>query len=155
MDAGDLEFYNHLENCTGRCISRLTGISKYDSNAQGVVKEDPEWSPAAVMQNSKQPLSGATQHAYSVLMQKLPQTAGSQLQQLQQPVYPTATIKNIHSVMGNSNAASTVTNSITGETVVIKQEKPDTYEDAGSGVNTTARAIAVDYSLDSDIEGKP
>ena len=30
MDGGELEFYNHAEQCTGRCISRNTGVSKYD-----------------------------------------------------------------------------------------------------------------------------
>jgi len=30
MDSGELQFYDHDNNCTGRCISRNSGTSKYD-----------------------------------------------------------------------------------------------------------------------------
>ena len=30
MDTGELDFFNHAEICTGKCMSRGSGMSKYD-----------------------------------------------------------------------------------------------------------------------------
>ncbi len=30
MDTGELDFFNHAEVCTGKCMSRGSGMSKYD-----------------------------------------------------------------------------------------------------------------------------
>lgn len=42
MDSGELQFYDHDNNCTGRCISRNSGTSKYDIKIEHLTRPTSE-----------------------------------------------------------------------------------------------------------------
>ena len=42
MDSGALEFYDHANRCTGRCVSRNSGMSKYDVKIEALTRPDSD-----------------------------------------------------------------------------------------------------------------
>ena len=42
MDSGALQFYDHANSCTGRCVSRNSGMSKYDVKIEALTRADSD-----------------------------------------------------------------------------------------------------------------
>lgn len=64
MDSGELDFYDHTEQCTGRCVSRSTVTSKLDSMVSSV--KDESLSDLSLLDANTANLD---EHAYTVLRQ--------------------------------------------------------------------------------------
>ncbi len=87
MDSGELEFHNHNEQCTGRCISRNAGVSKYDITKFDNEMDLPTFVPlvTSVSSLTPKPVFGG--------MGAETTTEGVSVQvAVSQPVFPTATL---------------------------------------------------------------
>ena len=126
MDSGELEFYNHAEQCTGKCISRHGGVSRYDTS-----RFETLYSQNVVVPMVNMVSNLGSEYAYTVLREVTGESSSSPT--------PCSTSSKSHGEPSSSSSP-------VSQTLVIKQEcdqSPFDSQNSGSNEVTISGMLKV------------
>ena len=139
MDSGALQFYDHANSCTGRCVSRNSGMSKYDVKIEALTRAD-----------SDLVISTLTDTALTILRTMRDDSPRSTTDHYAHQASPRSTVSSDHYTHQPSSTVSPV------DGAVVKSEPYSDSNDSGEHYNdgeTVRRVSSAGDDDGSDAEG--